>query len=400
MNHPLNKLRTEAKLLKLSSTEKAALHATLMQAMQKSGYGSPDASAVRMMPSPFYFAPKFAMSFAAFVLLVLAGGGTAFAAKGALPGDLLYSVKTIVNEPVEGALALSVESKIKFHSDVAQTRLEEAEVLASQNRLDASTTQKLESDIDTHLSQRDELAQSLDEKTPGASAMVVSELDSAIAAHGEVLAVLGSESKSTTTRNNTDSLVARTRLASASNTGAFHATLMMAKAAPMMAPSADAPRPTAVTMSLTVTASEDASTSDASNSSVAASSTENQPEAQSTGTQERSLSASRDQKAALALEMRATSSLESLKRSADETRGQIDASVAAKLDARLSKVSALIAQGEAALSDRDYDSAKDSFSQALDKSATLSIFISANARFDSGILGNLLNSNPGEEGGE
>ena len=162
MNYPLNKLRNEAKALKLSSTEKAALHASLMQAMQKSGVELPDASAPRMTPSPFYFAPQFAMSFAAFLLIVVVSG-TAYAATGALPGDLLYGIKTGVNEPALGALSLSVESKIKFHSDVAQTRLEEAEVLASQNRLDASTTAKLESDIDTHLSERDELAQALDE---------------------------------------------------------------------------------------------------------------------------------------------------------------------------------------------------------------------------------------------
>ena len=76
--------------------------------------------------------------------------------------------------------------------------------------------------------------------------------------------------------------------------------------------------------------------------------------------------------------------------------------MAAKLDARLQKITSLVAQGEASLNDKDFENAKDSFSQALDKSATLSTFINAYVRFDNGILGNLFNTNPeeGEEGGE
>ena len=210
-----------------------------------------------------------------------------------------------------------------------------------------------------------------------------------------MLAALGSESKSTTTRDNTDSLAARARLASASSNGAFHATLMMAKsAAAPMAPASGAPKPTAVTMALSVNQAE---SEDASNTT--ASSSEDQPEQQSADRQKSSGESSRDQQAALSLEKRATSSLEALKRSVSSTRSHVDASVSAKLDARLAKVSLLVAQGEAAMQSQDYDSAKSSFSQALERSATLSTFIAANARFDRGILGNLLNSNPDDEEG-
>ncbi|MES2006727.1 MAG: GDP-mannose 4,6-dehydratase, partial [Patescibacteria group bacterium] len=54
MNHPLKKLQQEALLLKLSSTEKAALHATLMNAVHASDTAG-DASTPRSTPSPFYF---------------------------------------------------------------------------------------------------------------------------------------------------------------------------------------------------------------------------------------------------------------------------------------------------------------------------------------------------------
>ncbi len=398
MNQPLKKLKEEALLLNLNSTEKAALHASLMRAMQKDA-ATEDASASRMIPSPFYFAPRFAMSFAAFLLIVVTGG-TAYAAKGSLPGDLLYTVKTGVSEPIEGALSFSVESKIKFHSEVAQTRLEEAEVLASQNRLDADATQKLESDIDAHISERDNLVATLNEKSPDAGAAVVGELDSSIAAHSEVLAALGNESHSTTTRDNSDALASRTRVAFASRAGgnAGGAVLMMAKsAAPIVPAASSTQKPMAVTMSLGAheerSGSEDAAVTNQATAS---------PEDTKAEARAATDSQSKNEKAALALEKRATTSLEALKRSADAARPHLDTDVAAKLDTRLARVVSLVASGEAALADKDFDTAKDDFSQALSKSVTLSTFIAANARFDSGILGNLLNQHQdeGDEGGE
>src|SRR6185503_10342710 len=115
----LRNLRKEALLLNLSAEEKSALHAALMQKI-KEGETVDDASAPRLTPSPFFFAPRFAGAFAALLLIVVAGSGTAYAAKGALPGDLLYSVKTNVNEPIEGALAFSTESKIEYQNGLAQ----------------------------------------------------------------------------------------------------------------------------------------------------------------------------------------------------------------------------------------------------------------------------------------
>jgi len=55
----------------------------------------------------------------------------------------LYPVKVYVNENVQGALAVSDEAKLSYHTDIAEVRLEEAEALASQGKLDASTTRKL-----------------------------------------------------------------------------------------------------------------------------------------------------------------------------------------------------------------------------------------------------------------
>ncbi|HEV8677244.1 MAG TPA: DUF5667 domain-containing protein [Candidatus Paceibacterota bacterium] len=372
----------------------------------KEGETVDDASAPRLTPSPFFFAPRFAGAFAALLLIVVAGSGTAYAAKGALPGDLLYSVKTNVNEPIEGALAFSTESKIEYQNGLAQNRLEEAEALASQNRLDSSTTQELESSIDTHLSQRDALAQSLDASDPGSSAAVVGELDSTIAAHGDVLAALGSESHSTTTRDNTDALATRARLAASSRGSMGGIMAMAAKTAAPMIPAGEAPHAALMMAPMDASATE----ATGSGSSTVSVSIESAPivhpamaKAVATGSAEAAAPTStqtQGEKAAQALEDRATTSLQALEQSAGAASKSVKADVAAKLTARLAKISALVASGQAALQSGDFDAAKDDFSRALDRSATLSTFIAANARFDSGILGQLLDNSSDDDAGD
>lgn len=375
MNSPLKKLQQEAQLLKLSSTEKAALHASLMKVVHAST-GAGDASALRVTPSPFYFfSPQFAMSFAA-LLVVFITGGTALAAKGSLPGDALYTIKTNVSEPLMGALAFSNEDKIKFHTEVAQTRLEEAEVLASQNRLDATAAATIETNLDEHLSER---------------SVLTTKLDSSIAAHGDVLLALGESSSSSTTRTNSDAIASKVRFARGTS---GTVSLAMAKAttreaAPMMAPAA--PQATGVSLMMASEASdtviEDSAAPTTSEENTVSnskrSSKENVPSSNSS-------KQSRLEKEALALEKRATSSLETLRQSVKNLKTPVDEDVEAKLDARLARITSFIALGREAMNDKDFESAADNFNEALDREATLSTFIAANQKFNNGILGNLL----------
>ena len=72
---------------------------------------SPDASPSRM-PSPvsWLYSPRFIIA----ALLLSIGGssaGISSSAQSALPGDLLYPIKTRVVEPVQGALAISATQK-------------------------------------------------------------------------------------------------------------------------------------------------------------------------------------------------------------------------------------------------------------------------------------------------
>ncbi len=381
MTTPLKKLQKEALLLELSPTEKAALHANLMRAM---GASAPAATPARIASPYFFFTPQLMGSFAA-VLLVVLLGGTAYAAQGTVPGDALYAIKTKVNEPIAGALAFSTEDKIKFHAEIAQVRLEEAEVLASQNRLDTAAAQTIESSIEAHLSQRAVLALALEEEKPDASSASATRFNSSIAAHSDVLAQLGAESSSSTTKQNSDALASKVRVAyagnSARNTRAFSYASAKATAADMVEP--EAPQPMMMSVSLADDMLEATATLNTQASSVPP--TEIEAEAR----QQSNVSA-KEQKQILSLGKRATSTLLALERSVKSLESKVDAETTAKLTARLNKISSLIIEGEAALVVGDYELAESSFDEALDRSTTLSTFIKAQERYNKGILKNLL----------
>lgn len=119
-----------------------------------------DAHPLEGMRSPFlFYASRSAAAFA--VLLVVTG--TSYAAENALPGDILYPIKTQINEKVSGALALSPSAKAAWHAEVATTRLHEAQQLASEDRLTTHTSEMLQGDLDGHASAAASIAADLPE---------------------------------------------------------------------------------------------------------------------------------------------------------------------------------------------------------------------------------------------
>ena len=126
----------------MTPEEKAAMRSRL--------FGAPSPLSPQHSPY-FFFSFQFArVAVAGVLVLVLAGGGTAYAAQGALPGSPLYAVKINVNEPVKVALAAGPRAKAAAEESIAQTRVEEAQALEVQGRLDATTSEELEQDFNKH----------------------------------------------------------------------------------------------------------------------------------------------------------------------------------------------------------------------------------------------------------
>lgn len=95
------------------------------------------------------FAPR---SIAAVLIVGLfaSSGGVSYAAQSALPGDLLYPIKTRVNEPLAGTLAVTASAKTAWAMDVASERVKEAATLAASGRLSSTTQEQLQANFEEH----------------------------------------------------------------------------------------------------------------------------------------------------------------------------------------------------------------------------------------------------------
>ncbi len=301
-----------------------------------------------------------------------------------------------MSEPIQGALAFSVESKINYHAQVAQTRLEEAEVLASQNRLDSKVGAQIESNINTHLAERQALVGQLEGERPGTTLASSAQYNTQITAHGDVLAQLGVESSSSTTRETSNTIAMRVRTSGSGYGYAARSanTVAMAK---MVTP--NTPAPTAVTLS--VATPEDSSSTQNAHIEMQSSSSDEKKVAAPRVEEKQNAQQSAQMKSAAKLGAKATTSLEELRASAQKMK-EVDENTQTRLDNRFAKIEALIAAGNEAIDAGDFDAAKDNFNEALDRSVTLSTFISANVKFNHGILGNLLGNDSrwGSDDGE
>lgn len=143
--------------------------------------------------SPFtsFFSVRMYAGFAAFLLIIGSVGGTAYAAEGSLPGDVLYSVKLGVTEPIQTALIPSDTGKAAWHAILAERRLEEAALLASENRLSTDTQATLAANFNEHVEASLVSAERLEgEGNALASLSVRSDLEARIAAHQQILGVI------------------------------------------------------------------------------------------------------------------------------------------------------------------------------------------------------------------
>lgn len=123
---PLEQLKNLAISAHLSDAEKANMKAHILNAMKQAKPVS-----IRSPYFSFFTMTQRRAALVFAVLIVFLSTSTTALADKALPGDILYTIKTKVNEPVVGFFASTDLEKAEWQIEIASRRLDEAEKISN-----------------------------------------------------------------------------------------------------------------------------------------------------------------------------------------------------------------------------------------------------------------------------
>lgn len=153
------------------------------------------------MPAPKRTVPFLAHGFRfafALLLIVAVGGGAASAAENALPGSILYPLKTQITEPVRAAFAFAPEARADFAVERANRRLEEYAQVSDAGSADEETTASLAAALANHVDEATDAIRDLATAGDAIEALdATSDLHSILEAHASVLDQITEDGTST-----------------------------------------------------------------------------------------------------------------------------------------------------------------------------------------------------------
>ncbi len=124
--------------------------------------------------------------FLSIVLLLSGTAGITLASQNSLPGEMLYPIK-LRSEDVRSVLALSTQSKAELEVNFAENRLEEAEELSNETKLDTEIRSNLENNFELHANRVEEHAKALALVDAKAAADISANLEASLRAHDRIL---------------------------------------------------------------------------------------------------------------------------------------------------------------------------------------------------------------------
>lgn len=385
MDNKLNNIKQEAAKLMLTPQEKTAMKARI--------FGVPAPAHMNPKQSPYFiFSIQFmqarVLAPLAVVLVVFAGGSTAAAAQGALPGDVLYPIKISVNEAVEVAFATTPVAKAEVSVKQAVRRVEEAEVLASRGELTAETGEKLAANFEVHAEIANELANEVEAEDPAAAENLRTQLGSSLSAHGAILATLttgGAEGNQQGTGAVAARVLAR---ADAEPIAMAAAGMRSAKSA------APAPNETA-TMSLMVATDTATDTAADTATGTATDTVANSATSEASGTVTVSLENDMIEdvlvddaqaEAALRMQRRAQEQVATARAEFNESKKKLAGSSVTQVSGEFASIEKLMALGSTTLATKHYAEAQSDFTEALKRAIKLHVLLSAQANFKQNVI--------------
>ena len=128
--------------------------------------------------------------FAVFIALV-GTSGIALASENTLPGDMLYPVKIGFVEPLETAMLVDAKSRATWNSILAERRLAEAAMLASNGALTEQNRILLQDQFELHVDRANSAASEVRTKGDIAGSLSVrSDLEARLVAHADIFGLM------------------------------------------------------------------------------------------------------------------------------------------------------------------------------------------------------------------
>lgn len=130
------------------------------------------------------------------IAAIVLGGGVSYAATDSLPGDMLYPVKTQVNEQVRGWFTIGDEDEVEYRARLAERRLQELEQL-SQERSErlVEVSENVQARFEKHIRLMQERLDSLGEEDPDLAADLSARIENALENHARILRQLEERSE-------------------------------------------------------------------------------------------------------------------------------------------------------------------------------------------------------------
>lgn len=184
-NEKFEKLIRSMKSVRLNADEKAQMFQNIRFAVRERAAQKPERSvfSLRML-----FVNKISVAALCAVLVIVSSVGVSKAAQNSLPGDFLYPVKVNITEKIKAALAHTPEQKAKVETGIAVQRLQEAEALQAQNKLDAQKSAEITQNLAEHAQKiQKEVTNVQNIADPKTVQDLNQQLDSSLGAHTRML---------------------------------------------------------------------------------------------------------------------------------------------------------------------------------------------------------------------
>lgn len=129
-----------------------------------------------------------------FLIVTLSAAGVCYAAESALPGDLLYPVKTGINEGVRSLVNVSAIDEANWQVERTDRRLAEMEQLTASDQLSAEAADQLSESISAYAEKVQQYAQEFAEAQQWEKAVSVNtRLESTLRVHGNLISAINAQ---------------------------------------------------------------------------------------------------------------------------------------------------------------------------------------------------------------